>query len=127
MFGHASDTTESTHALIVCVVCFYMTLKFTVPTKLPVAKVTDVSIGCHIHNLQEIESPEPGGGGGRLLVNCVPMREQRTAKLALNSVFDILKLIPFSKCNPFQYSKLKHLLSYLSTFFKKNYTLFLQK
>ena len=33
-------------------------------------------------------------GGGRLLVNCVPMREQRTAKLTLNSVFDILKLIP---------------------------------
>ena len=31
---------------------------------------------------------------GRLLVNCVPMREQRTAKLTLNSVFDILKLIP---------------------------------
>ena len=35
-----------------------------------------------------------GGGGGRLLVNCVPMREQRTAKLTLKSVFDILKLIP---------------------------------
>ena len=35
-----------------------------------------------------------GGGGGRLLVNCVPMREQRTAKLTLNSVFDVLKLIP---------------------------------
>ena len=33
-------------------------------------------------------------GGGRLLVNCVPMREQRTAKLTLNSVFKILKLIP---------------------------------
>ena len=32
--------------------------------------------------------------GGRLLVNCVPMREQRTAKLTLNGVFDILKLIP---------------------------------
>ena len=31
--------------------------------------------------------------GGRLLVNCVPMREQRTAKLNLNSVFAILKLI----------------------------------
>ena len=33
---------------------------------------------------------------GRLLVNCVPMREQRTTKITLNSVFDILKLIPFS-------------------------------
>ena len=32
--------------------------------------------------------------GARLLVNCVPMRAQRTAKLTLNSVFDILKLIP---------------------------------
>ena len=32
--------------------------------------------------------------GGRLLVNWVPMREQRTAKLTLNSVFNILKLIP---------------------------------
>ena len=34
-----------------------------------------------------------GGGGegrGRLLVNGVPMREQRTVKLALNSVFNIL-------------------------------------
>ena len=30
----------------------------------------------------------------RLLVNCVPMREQSTAKLTLSSVFDILKLIP---------------------------------
>ena len=40
--------------------------------------------------------PRGGGGGGgrRSLVNCVPMREQRTAKLTLNSVFDILKLIP---------------------------------
>ena len=37
---------------------------------------------------------DPGGGGGRLLVNRVPMREQRTAKLTLNGVFDILKLIP---------------------------------
>ena len=36
----------------------------------------------------------PGGGEGGLLVNCVPMREQGTAKLTLNSVFDILKLIP---------------------------------
>ena len=36
----------------------------------------------------------PGWGGGHLLVNCVPMREQRTTKLTLNSVFDILKLIP---------------------------------
>ena len=27
---------------------------------------------------------------GRLLINCVPKREQRTAKLTLNSVFDIL-------------------------------------
>ena len=32
-------------------------------------------------------------GERRLLVNCVPMREQRTAKPTLNSVFDILKLI----------------------------------
>ena len=31
---------------------------------------------------------------GRLLVKCVPMREQRTAKLTLNSEFDILKLLP---------------------------------
>ena len=31
---------------------------------------------------------------GRLLVNCVPMREQRTIKIILNSAFDILKLIP---------------------------------
>ena len=31
---------------------------------------------------------------GRLLVNCVPIREQRTAKLTLNSMSDILKLIP---------------------------------
>ena len=31
---------------------------------------------------------------GRLLVNCVPMREQRTTKITLNSAFDILKLIP---------------------------------
>ena len=31
----------------------------------------------------------------RLLVNCVPMREQRTAKLTLKSVFDILKLTTF--------------------------------
>ena len=36
----------------------------------------------------------PGGGEGGLLVNCVPMREQGTAKLTLHSVFDILKLIP---------------------------------
>ena len=34
------------------------------------------------------------GGWGRLLVNHVPMREQRTAKLTLNGVFDILILIP---------------------------------
>ena len=34
------------------------------------------------------------GGGGGSLVNCVSMREQRTAKLTLNSVFDISKLIP---------------------------------
>ena len=38
--------------------------------------------------------PGGGGGGGRFLVNCLPMREQRTAKLTLNSVSDILKLIP---------------------------------
>ena len=35
----------------------------------------------------------PGGKGGPFLVNCVPMHEQRTAKLTLlNSVY--LKLIP---------------------------------
>ena len=34
------------------------------------------------------------GGGGHFLVNCVPMREQRTAKLILNSLSDILKFIP---------------------------------
>ena len=38
---------------------------------------------------------EVGGGGwgvgeGRLLVNGVPMREQRTVKLTINSVFNIL-------------------------------------
>ena len=35
-----------------------------------------------------------GSQGGRLLVNRVPMREQRAAKLTLNGVFDILKLVP---------------------------------
>ena len=50
----------------------------------------------------------PGGRG--LLVNCVPMREQRTAKLILNSVFSILKLIPLftgsgQKSKPFQCSQ----------------------
>ena len=60
---------------------------------------------------QILYCPNPPGGG-RLLVNCVPMREQRTAKLTLNSVFHILKLIPLfhcaqSKSNPFQCSKLK--------------------
>ena len=38
--------------------------------------------------------PHRGWGWGPLLVNCVPICEQRTAKLTLNSVFDILKLIP---------------------------------
>ena len=38
--------------------------------------------------------PGGGGGGGRLLVNRIPMREQRTAKLTLNGVFNIFKLIP---------------------------------
>ena len=46
--------------------------------------------------------------GGRLLVNCVPMREQRTAKLTLNSVFNILKLIPL-----FTVSSKKVTLSYV--------------
>ena len=50
----------------------------------------------------------PGGGG--LLVNCVPMREQRTAKLILISVFSILKLISLftgsgQKSKPFQCSQ----------------------
>ena len=35
-----------------------------------------------------------GGGEGRLLVNRVPLREQRTAKLTVNGVFGILKLVP---------------------------------
>ena len=39
-------------------------------------------------------TPGVGEGWGRLLVRCVPMREQETAKLTLNIVFDILKLIP---------------------------------
>ena len=47
--------------------------------------------------------------GGRLLVNRVPMREQRTAKLTLNSVFDILKLIPLD--SPFTLSSQKVTLS----------------
>ena len=34
------------------------------------------------------------GERGRLLVNLVPMREQRTTKIFLKSVFDNLKLIP---------------------------------
>ena len=42
----------------------------------------------------ECPSGSRAGGGGGLLVNCVPMREQRTAKVTLNSVFDVLKLIP---------------------------------
>ena len=45
-------------------------------------------------------------GGGHLLVSRVPVREQKTAKLTLNSVFEILNLIPLFtilslKCNPF--------------------------
>ena len=35
-----------------------------------------------------------GGGGGALAGQPCPMREQRTAKLTLNGVFDILKLMP---------------------------------
>ena len=50
----------------------------------------------------------PGGRG--LLVNCVPMHEQRTAKLILNSVFSILNLIHLftwscQKSKPFQCSQ----------------------
>ena len=37
---------------------------------------------------------ESNGSGGRLLVDCVPIREQSSAKLTLNNVFVILKLIP---------------------------------
>ena len=48
---------------------------------------------------------------GRLLVNCVPMREQRTAKLTLNSVFDILKLIPLFTLSSPQRSNQKVTLS----------------
>ena len=46
--------------------------------------------------MERVYSPGKGGGGGGggLLVNCVPMREQGTAKLTLNSVFDFLKFIP---------------------------------
>ena len=40
------------------------------------------------------ERPGALGEGGRFLANCVPMCEQRTAKLTLNSVSDILKSIP---------------------------------
>ena len=48
----------------------------------------------HIKNHGLFTGGGGGGGGGGGLVNCVPMREQRTAKLTLNSVCDILKLIP---------------------------------
>ena len=38
---------------------------------------------------------EPGDGGGALAGHLsVPMRKQMAAKLTLNTVFDILKLIP---------------------------------
>ena len=50
----------------------------------------------------------PEGRG--LLVNCEPMREQKIAKLILNSLFSILKLIPLftgsgQKSKPFQCSQ----------------------
>ena len=43
-----------------------------------------------LRSLRLLYRPSPGG---RLLVNCVPMREQMTTKITLNSVFDTLKLI----------------------------------
>ena len=36
---------------------------------------------------KKVLSISHGRGGGRLLVNCVPMREQRTSKSTINSVF----------------------------------------
>ena len=73
------------------------------------------------------------GEGGRLLVNCVPMREQRTAKLTLNNVFDILKLIPLftvssQKATLSNVVIKRHTLLLLQPFpkFVKKRTLFLQ-
>ena len=68
-------------------------------------KKTQYALGMNktLLNMRILRDPEEiseawgllhGGGGGGLLFNCVPMREQRTAKLTLNCVFDILKLIP---------------------------------
>ena len=48
----------------------------------------------HVQQYELHHEKTSRGGGGRLLINCVLMREQRTAKLTLNSVLDILKLIP---------------------------------
>ena len=72
-------------------------------------------------------------GAGCLLVKCVPMREQRTAKLTLSSLFDILKLIPlFTEAS--QKVTLSNIVNYnafsltSATFCKicKKHTLFLQ-
>ena len=72
-------------------------------------------------------------GEGWLLVNCVPMREQRTVKLTLNSVFDILKLIPFftvssqkATLSNVVIKRHTHLLLQPFPKFVKKHTLFLQ-
>ena len=57
-------------------------------------KAPNTTIAEFANTVDPDETAHPGGGGGHLLVNSVPMREQRTAKLTLNDVFDILKLIP---------------------------------
>ena len=41
-----------------------------------------------------LEYSPGGGGGGGLAGQLCTMREQKTAKLTRNSVFDILNLIP---------------------------------
>ena len=45
------------------------------------------------------EGEARGGRGGRLLVNLGPMLEQTIAKNIINSVLEILKLMPFSLCS----------------------------
>ena len=73
-----------------------------------------------------------GGGGGGLLVNCVLMREQRTAKLILNSVFNILKLIPLftgsgKKSKPFQCSQSLTSAAFERCTIKNTYTVYTGK
>ena len=57
-------------------------------------KVCETLFACVVGSHFEPGGGGGGGGGGRLLAICVPMRKQMTAKLTLNTVFDILKLIP---------------------------------